>query len=235
MTTHTRARTADQPASQTARPGTVSVRSRVVFGTLVGAMTLVGGLLLLTDQGATGAGSLSGAAAGLSPLMSLEAPERAAGLFETRSELDRERWVSIVIHHSGSRNGSPESLDREHRSMGLAGLGYHFVIGNGSGMSNGEVFRSERWLDQLPGAHVAGPRGETLNSSSIGICLVGDGDRGEFTPAQLEQLGRLVSTLADRLDIDPARVVLHRDVALTTSPGRFFPEAMFRERFDLRG
>ncbi|MEZ6241527.1 MAG: peptidoglycan recognition family protein [Phycisphaerales bacterium] len=202
-----------------------SRRTKTVWGALAVSMTLVGGgLSALTGstpglrQGAT-----------LSPLASLSGPSSIESVFHTREPVADHEWNAIVIHHSASPVGSPQSIDEQHRAMGLTGLGYHFVIGNGLGMGDGEVHVGYRWLDQLPGAHVAGPAGQTYNRTSIGICLVGDGDRRAFTDAQMARLVELVSALMKQTGIPPERVYLHSDLASTRSPGAYFPAAEFRE------
>jgi len=203
----------------------LSRRTKIVWGALLGAMTLVGGSLsAITGHGV---GALQGVT--LSPLTSLSGPSTIESVFRTNAPLDQERWASIVIHHSGSPAGSPASLDEQHRSMGLAGLGYHFVIGNGVGMSDGEIHVGRRWLEQLPGAHVAGVQGDHYNRTSVGVCLVGNGDRRRFTDAQIQGLAELTAALARELDIPADRILLHSDLASTRSPGAFFPEARFRE------
>jgi N-acetylmuramoyl-L-alanine amidase len=147
-----------------------------------------------------------------------------------RAPLRRGEWTSIIIHHSGSMAGSPASIDAQHRSIGLTGLGYHFVIGNGNGLDDGELFIGPRWLDQQAGAHAAGDRADEWNRTSIGICLVGDGRRRDFTNRQLAELVPLVADLCRELGIPKDRVFLHRDIARSEDPGRYFPEAAFREQ-----
>lgn len=151
-------------------------------------------------------------------------------IFRTRAPVARDRWQYIVIHHSGSAHGSAQTLAAQHEAVGLKGLGHHFVIGNGNGSGDGELFVGHRWLDQGYGAHAAGPDGEWYNTRSIGICLIGDGDRRPFSPAQMSRLADLVSALCRDFGIPEDRVILHRSIAGTTSPGRLFPEAALRER-----
>jgi N-acetyl-anhydromuramyl-L-alanine amidase AmpD len=117
--------------------------------------------------------------------------------------------------------------------MGLRSLGYHFVVGNGNGMDDGELFVSSRWMQQQAGAHTAGDNADWFNRQAIGICLVGDGDRQRFSPTQLRRTMQLAQLLAQRLGIPSDRVYLHSQIAPTTSPGRFFPEAELRT--SLRG
>lgn len=200
-------------------------RGQLVWLSLLVSMTGVGGLLAVLD----------GRPALRIDGMALVAPSRSSSggtietIYQTRAALEPARWKGIVIHHSGSGYGSAKTLAEAHTERGLRGLGYHFVIGNGAGSGDGELFVSHRWLDQLPGAHAAGPRGEWHNLNTIGICLIGDGDRRAFSEAQLRRLTELVASLCRELGLDEQSVSLHRDIAATTSPGAMFPEATLRE------
>ncbi|MBL0922722.1 MAG: N-acetylmuramoyl-L-alanine amidase [Phycisphaerales bacterium] len=199
-------------------------RPQVVWLSLLVSMSAVAGLLLV----------LEGPPAPQVRGLALAAPSRAPAaasieaVFTTRAGLDRQRWQRIVVHHSGAAFGSPATIAAEHEGRNLKGLGYHFVIGNGSGSGDGELYVGYRWLDQLPGAHAAGAESEWNNLHSIGICLVGDGDRRAPTPAQMRRLVELVRALSGELDIPASEVRLHRNLAGTTSPGRFFPETELR-------
>ncbi|MBC7836033.1 MAG: N-acetylmuramoyl-L-alanine amidase [Phycisphaerales bacterium] len=204
----------------------LSQRAKIVWMALLGAMTGVGGLLLVVDgrpvprvQGRS-----------LEPLVATQTPGSIESIFKTRQTLQTERWQAIVIHHSGSAVGSPASIATEHEARGLKGLGHHFLIGNGSGMRNGEINACFRWLDQLPGAHAAGPQGDWHNLNAISICLVGDGNRRAFTQAQVQSTVQLVEALCRELDIPRDKVLLHSAVANTSDPGDLFPEAAFREQ-----
>ncbi|MBL0927205.1 MAG: N-acetylmuramoyl-L-alanine amidase [Phycisphaerales bacterium] len=195
-------------------------RTQVVWVSLIGAMTAVGGLLLaLEDRPAA-------------PLAALASTDRTgadlSAIYRTQQPVEKGRWTGIVIHHSGSATGSADTIARQQEARGLLGLGYHFVIANGQGAPDGEVHVGYRWLSQLPGAHASGPKGDQYNRRTIGICLVGDGDRRAFTPAQLQRLAELVASLQKELGIPADQVVLHRDIAATASPGRLFPESAFR-------
>jgi hypothetical protein len=59
------------------------------------------------------------------------------------------------------------------------GLAYHFVIGNGTSSGNGEIEVGNRWRRQINGGHV---HSDYLNNISLGICLVGDFNRGQADP-----------------------------------------------------
>mgnify|MGYP000877830443 CR=1 FL=1 len=92
-----------------------------------------------------------------------------------RADVKPGRWKYIVIHHSGVDTGTLKGMDRYHRDVRHMenGLAYHFVIGNGSGMKDGEIAVGTRWTRQLDGGHVAR---ESQNRISLGICLVGNFD-----------------------------------------------------------
>ena len=70
--------------------------------------------------------------------------------------------------------GTVKGMDRYHREVRHMenGLAYHFVIGNGSGMGDGDIGIGSRWTKQLDGGHLTSER---QNQVSLGICLVGLG------------------------------------------------------------
>ena len=211
-------------AKRTASAPAVGKRARVVWISFLASMTAVGGLLMVLDKGnvpRTDGLTLSplAVASGISD------QGAADPIFDTRRPLDTQRWQAIVIHHSGSLSGSPASIEREHEARSLKGLGHHFIIGNGRGMEDGQVYLGFRWRDQLPGAHAAGPDGDWYNHHAISVCLVGDGDRRAFTPAQLRELTELTQNLCRRLNIPQSRVLLHSQIAQVSDPGKLFPAA----------
>ncbi|MHC5114493.1 MAG: peptidoglycan recognition protein family protein [Planctomycetota bacterium] len=192
----------------------------------LGAMSLVIGLLALDDGGHTGGFLIATNVSTLGP------QEREEPIFRIDAPLDEERWNGIVIHHLGMPSGDAERVHRLHVGYGYQGLGYHFLVGNGSGLGDGIVHVGYRWNEQLPGAHVArsAEASGELNERAIGICLIGNGDRRPFTEKQMRSLLALVRGLQQRLDIPADRVRLHRDLAPgVTSPGRFFAAARLDE------
>lgn len=229
MPIDTRKRGSSRSSFRTTQPAPPSVsptRIRAVWISFIGAMTLVGGMLLVLD----GRPVPRTDGFSLSPLAATSWGSAADGwnatadpIGATRRPLDHQRWQAIVIHHSASLIGTPASIEADHQSRNLRGLGHHFIIGNGRGMDDGQLHIGYRWLDQLPGAHVAGARGEPYNLHAISICLVGDGNRRAFTPAQLQRLDSLVAALRQKLAIPADRVLLHSDIAAVDDPGRYFP------------
>jgi hypothetical protein len=212
--------------SRAKRPRPVSTRSRIVWGSFLAAMTTVGGLFWVLQGGP--APRLDGLA--LTPLVAAAGPSSIEAVFKTRAPIQAKHWQAIVIHHSGALYGTPGTIEAQHRAMNINGLGHHFVVGNGSGMADGEVHVGYRWLDQLPGAHVAGPKGDWYNRNAVSICLVGDGRRRGFSDQQMRRLVQLVSALAEQLQIPADHIYLHSELTSTDDPGPLFPEAAFREQ-----
>ena len=138
------------------------------------------------------------------------------------------RWKYIVIHHSGSPNASVKGMDYYHRVERHMenGLAYHFVIGNGHSLNDGEISIGHRWSAQLDGGHLAS---EALNRKAIGICLVGNFDEDQPTQKQIESLHALVEYLLARCRLSPAAVKTHQQInpIYTRCPGRHFPTKSF--------
>ncbi len=140
------------------------------------------------------------------------------------------KWSYIIIHHGGKHNGSAAIYHRYHRDVKRwRGLGYHFVIGNGTGSKDGQVEIGFRWPGQERGAHVGGKN----NIGKIGICLVGDFDFGKPTAAQMRSLHKLLKFLQIRFQVPASRVKGHHEVArpgYTHCPGKHFSMTKLRAR-----
>lgn len=129
-------------------------------------------------------------------------------------------WTSIVIHHTATEQGSVESIHETHVAREWLGIGYHFVIGNGNGMSDGEIEPTFRWREQLHGAHAGS---DEYNQHGIGIALIGNFDEQPPTAAQLAAIKRLVAVLKSEYHIDSEQVIGHGEVKATACPGKLFP------------
>lgn len=142
------------------------------------------------------------------------------------------RWQYIIIHHSATEVGNAELFDRGHRKRGFwNGLGYHFVIDNGtSGTNDGQIETSHRWIHQMDGAHC---NAMDMNKKGIGICLVGNFDEEKVSREQLNSLVWLVRQLQAKYRIPSKRVLQHHEVPGkngTHCPGRRFPWPEFRKQ-----
>jgi hypothetical protein len=216
-------------------------RVAVVWSAFAAASALAVGLLVAVAPRTPAHGERAESARTEAPLGGLAGStvvERPT-LAPRDAPLERSRWTAIVVHDSGSPAGDPAALDRRHARAGLAGLGFHFVIGNGQGMDDGAVVAGYRWDRQLPGAHAA--RGmamrtaggsaldaEALNRTAIAICLVGNAERRAPSDAQMRSLAELLRSLQADLGI-PANAVRFRS-ELGAAGGRAgcFPLDRFR-------
>lgn len=120
-------------------------------------------------------------------------------------------WKYIVIHHSATNAGSVKAFHKFHTRQGYGGIAYHFVIGNGNGMKDGEVKETFRWKKKISGTHVSVNSWEH-NVFGIGICLVGNLENKAATRAQLAALKRLISKLKTDYKIADKNIIGHKHV-----------------------
>lgn len=160
----------------------------------------------------------------LQALFALPPPEPAAAW---RVPAKNGRWRLVVVHHTGTNGGSAESIDRYHREVNKweNGLGYHFLIGNGKDMPDGEVTVGKRWFDQLDGAHIKEMRDHKKpNTFAIGIALVGNFEDCIPSAKQLASLRGLLRFLVREYGIEPKNIIGHGQAAVrhTACPGKLF-------------
>ncbi|WP_197441039.1 peptidoglycan recognition protein family protein [Thalassoglobus neptunius] len=152
--------------------------------------------------------------------------EETTAHLEVDQATELKAWKFVILHHTATQSGSVESIHEAHRrrvdSSGnpWRGIGYHFVIGNGHGMSDGEVQPTFRWKEQLSGAH-AGIR--QYNDFGIGVCLVGNFEEAGPTSAQVDAVRRLLAELRAQFGIQNDQILKHGDLKATACPGRHFP------------
>ena len=141
-------------------------------------------------------------------------------------------WKYIVLHHTASEQGDVESIHESHlknkdkNGKPWLGIGYHFVIGNGKGMTDGEIEPTFRWKQQMQGAHAGVAE---YNQQGVGIVLVGNFEDGPPTAAQLASVKRLVRVLSREYEIKTAQIIGHGDVKPTECPGTHFPLSEVRD------
>jgi len=141
-----------------------------------------------------------------------------------RTKIENGRWKHVVVHHTATAVGTFKGIDRDHRQRRHMenGIAYHFLIGNGKGMKDGEIKASRRWREQLQGGHLAS---EELNMISLGICLVGNFETGQPSSRQLQSLASLINYLLPRCRLGRSAVKTHQQIntVFTVCPGRKFP------------
>ncbi|MFH1678583.1 MAG: N-acetylmuramoyl-L-alanine amidase [Candidatus Omnitrophota bacterium] len=138
------------------------------------------------------------------------------------------KWEYIIIHHSATDAGNALAFYHSHKRRGfIEGLGYHFVIDNGtSGKSEGNIEVSPRWLKQQDGAHC---KASGMNYKGIGICLVGNFSQENVSDKQMLSLAYLVNMLRKYYRVPVKNILGHGNVpqAQTECPGKKFPWEKF--------
>jgi len=189
----------------------------MVLSALVAAMTVTSALLIYLEPGPVV--PMPGVA-----LQSIDRGDRHGDDLFASDEI-LAAWGSIMIHDSRAPQGSAQTLNHIHEQLGRGGLGYHFVIDNGPSDDDGKIEVGFRWSSQVPGSFF--DASATPWPDAIGICLIGDGERGRFTEAQMQQLVKLVQRLQQRFGISKDEVYAQIGAQTATSS---FPDAWFRQQ-----
>ena len=122
-------------------------------------------------------------------------------------------WKGIIIHHSASQDASAEEIRRWHIKRGFKDIGYHFVIRKDGNLELG------RPLSQI-GLFKAHCRG--YNKEYIGIVLTGNFEEYPPSDEQYKTLKTVLQVLTAAFQIDPFEIFLHKDLANTLCPGKYF-------------
>ena len=140
-------------------------------------------------------------------------------------------WTAIIVHHSATERGNAAIFDKDHReNHGWDGVGYDFVIGNGTDSGDGQVEVTFRWRQQITGAHCKTDN-NWANEDGIGICLVGNFNNYPPSDRQMQSLAELVRFLKRRYNISTSRIYGHGTTPgarVTDCPGHMFPMARLK-------
>jgi len=145
---------------------------------------------------------------------------------------------NIFVHCSATPWADAIVIDEWHKANGWSGIGYHFVILNGSPHKSVEYFdfldgqiHSGRPLDNdfYLEAEERGAQVKDRNSDSVGICLVG---LKEFTDKQLVAAKLLLSRLVEQFKLKTEDVWGHCEDPNTTKTCPNIPMKEFREFLD---
>ena len=127
------------------------------------------------------------------------------GLIFDTSKFDAMESVKrIIIHHSASSSAwTIQDIHELHQSGNKwAGIGYHYVIHYDGSIHKGRP-------DDIAGAHCIGQ-----NSSSLGICVIGNFEVSQPSRKQVKSLDALVKSLGIK------EVKRHNEYSNTLCPGR---------------
>lgn len=151
------------------------------------------------------------------------------------------RWTAIVLHHSATAKGNAAFFNKAHEGRSdengnhWKGIGYDFVIGNGTMSGDGQVEVTFRWRQQITGAHCRTDRSNWANRTGIGICLVGDFDKTTPSRRQMASLLQLIRFLQERYRIPKSRIYGHKQTPRagpTACPGKRFQIAWLKSKLD---
>ncbi|MBN1493580.1 MAG: N-acetylmuramoyl-L-alanine amidase [Candidatus Omnitrophica bacterium] len=140
------------------------------------------------------------------------------------------RWKFIVVHHTASDIGNARLVNLWHKKRGWEGIGYHFIIDNGTvGKGDGQIEISPRWIKQMKGAHC---KACDMNEVAIGVSLVGNFSKTLPSAPQMDSLVFLIRELMKYYHIPAQNVIGHRNVlgANTECPGTKFPWEKFKKQ-----
>jgi hypothetical protein len=192
-----------------------SKRTTIVIASLFGSLSLTSLLLLVLAPPPISTGLIMVAPPG-DPL----GAKRLEAIYDPKIRIQPGRWQTIYIHHSRTRRGNADSLAR-------AGLGDHFIIGNGADESStdGVIEASERWIKQQQ----AVMHGRPYRTDQITICVVGDFDAAEPTAVQAQRVAELVQSLQRKLGIPATAVFAYDYPGSPSGIGRHFPTRQLSE------
>lgn len=138
---------------------------------------------------------------------------------------NRKETSVIIIHHSATENGNAETFRRFHKETnGWDDIGYHFVVTNANGGTDGEVQKGRAIEKQ--GAHA-----KDRNSNSIGICLVGN---DKFTDRQKIATVWLVTVLCCKYNIEPSEKTIQIHHETCPGPGLDMPKIIEAAKKNLK-
>lgn len=133
------------------------------------------------------------------------------------------KWRYIIVHHTATDAGTSLTINKMHQQRGWKGIGYHFIIDNGTvGKEDGQIEVAPRWIKQQDGAHC---RAAHMNSKGIGVALIGNFSKENVSNKQMEALAYLVNLLSKKYNIPKENIIGHGQVkgAATECPGKNFP------------
>ena len=121
----------------------------------------------------------------------------------------RSLTTHLILHHTASESASAESIHAYHKSLGWAGIAYHYLV-----RKDGTVYRGRP--EDMRGGHTA-----NWNYCSIGICFEGNFELEEMPQAQFDAGRELIADIASRYtSIEIGR---HCEYGSTACPGKSFP------------
>ncbi len=121
--------------------------------------------------------------------------------------------TKYLVIHTSATGGHPskvtaEAIKRYHVNVrGWRDVGYHYLIDYEGVVTKGRP-------DMVNGAHARG-----INAKSLGICVLGHGDKYDFSEAQYEALYTLLRKLQKKYNVPTKNVIGHRELYVLVERG----------------
>lgn len=128
-------------------------------------------------------------------------------------KLPKEAVQYLIVHQTATPRLKTtfEGTKRYHVSLGWGNIAYHYFID-----ANGKTRKGRN--ERTAGTHT---RADHMNAKSLGVCLAGNFNEEEPTPAQLKALEQVLNSLSTKYAISKENILGHREVpnAATECPG----------------
>ena len=218
-------------------------RVAIVLACLVGALTVMCGLLILMEDRPLSGSSLTLFTTGQQDWSLVSNPH---------ATLQTGRWNYIIIYESADSAGRAANLADgrakaggwpETNNSARQPANFHFVVdtvGSRTGAIDGELEIGSAWLNQISGAPYAGwPDSRYHNyaeyRNAVGICLIGDINRTPISEPQSQTLLQLTTELQHRLHIPSQQVLFQWELvpnAARATPAQRAFAVRFRQMLD---
>lgn len=171
-------------------------RAMKILVSLVAAMTLGAMVLMALDSK-----SISGGAFSLASYSSLGSIKQAVAV---KNSTSTRGWERIEVFYSRTSGGNLEQLASLSGLTSPDDVNFHFLVCNGLGGIDGQIFTTEKWLRQwssLPdGAWSGGER-------TVRICVIASSTTKLPTGSQLTRTAELIETLARKFNINHDNII----------------------------
>lgn len=170
-------------------------RAAKILISLVISMTVVAAVLMALDNQSISAGAFS--------LASYSSLRPISPIIATRQGSSSDRWNKIEVFYSKTNGGNIKQLASLGGLASPEDVNFHFLVCNSLGAIDGQIETAEKWLNQwsaLPGGTWYG------TSSTIRICVIGQGAGFEQSDYQLTRTAELLEALSRKFSI-PTRQI----------------------------
>ena len=114
-----------------------------------------------------------------------------------------QRWRAIEVYFSGTTAGNIEQLTSLYGLSKAEDLNCHFVVCNGSGGGDGQVFATEKWQRQWS---IVSSRAWSGPNQTIRVCVIADGKGSPATEYQIKRTYALIEKLYQEFSIHPKSI-----------------------------